>query len=183
MQIQSVAVFCGSKLGNDKAFELETKELGELLGLHKIKLIYGGGNKGLMGTVANAALKQNGEVIGVIPKVLVEWEQQHNGITELIVVNDMHERKKLMYQLSDAAIILPGGNGTMDEMFEMLTWNTLQIHNKKIFILNINGYYNHLVEFIKTMFKSDFLYEPWEERITVFPSVKSIFDFLALNKK
>ncbi len=183
MSIQSVAVFCGSKMGNDNLFEKETNHLGTLMGLNNIQLVYGGGNKGLMGTIANAALRNNGKVIGIIPEVLIEWEQQHTGLTELKIVSDMHERKKLMYQLCDVAIILPGGNGTMDEMFEMLTWNTLQIHNKKIFILNINGYYNHLIEFIKTMFHSDFLYEQWDERIKIFETAQSIFDFLALNKK
>lgn len=183
MSIQSVAVFCGSKLGNDESFKIETVALGELIGTNNITLIYGGGKKGLMGTIADAVLNKNGKVIGIIPEVLIEWEQQHTGITELKIVSDMHERKKMMYQLCNAAIILPGGNGTMDEMFEMLTWNTLQIHNKKIFILNINGYYNHLIEFIKTMYESDFLYEQWNERIKIFETAQAIFDFWALDKK
>lgn len=183
MSIQSVAVFCGSKSGNAAIFERETIHLGELIGMNSITLVYGGGKKGLMGAVANAVLSKKGKVVGIIPEVLIEWEQQHTGITELKIVSDMHERKKLMYQLCDAAIILPGGHGTIDEMFEMLTWNTLQIHNKKIFILNINGYYDHLIQFIKTMYNSDFLYEQWDERIKIFKTAQAIFDFLASNKK
>ena len=132
MQYTSVAVFCGSKSGNDPLYEQHAKELGKLLGQRKITLVYGGGNVGLMGSVANAAMEAGGEVIGVIPDVLVQWERQHTGLTRLHVVADMHIRKKMMYDLCDAAIVLPGGNGTMDEMFEMLTWNTLNIHDKKM---------------------------------------------------
>ena len=120
-KINSIAVFCGSKTGNNSKFISQTIELGNFLGEKNIKLIYGGGKVGLMGAVANATLQTNGQVVGIIPEVLVEWEQQHNDITELIVVDNMHVRKKMMYELSDAAIILPGGYGTLDELFEAIT--------------------------------------------------------------
>ena len=151
------------------------KQLGILMAMKNIKLVYGGGGKGLMGAVADAVMQANGNVVGVIPEVLLEWEAQHKGITELHVVSDMHVRKKMMYELCDAAVILPGGHGTLDEMFEMLTWNTLNIHNKKLFLLNSNGYYNHLVAHIHHMEKENFLYEKMEHRIVLVNEPAEIF--------
>lgn len=139
MQVKRVAVFCGSKNGNNPVFTADAFQLGKFMAENDITLIYGGGNKGLMGAIANAVMDHGGKAIGVIPEVLLEWEHQHEGITELHVVKDMHIRKKMMYELCDAAIVLPGGNGTLDELFEMLTWNTLNIHNKKIILLNSAG--------------------------------------------
>ena len=112
-----------------------------------------------MGAIANAVLSGNGNVIGIIPKILTEWEHHHEGITELIVVDDMHTRKKMLYEKCDAAIILPGGFGTMDELFEMLTWNQLSIHDKKIFILNTGGFYDHLIAHTHRMQEENFLYD------------------------
>jgi uncharacterized protein (TIGR00730 family) len=132
MNFTSIAVFCGSQMGSNPVFEQHAKELGEYLGKRNITLIYGGGRKGLMGAVADAVMKNGGSVTGIIPEVLIGWEHQHTGISDLQIVADMHQRKKIMYDLCDAAIILPGGNGTLDEMFEMLTWNTLKIHSKKL---------------------------------------------------
>ena len=114
MQLSSLAVFCGSKSGNDPLFIAHAKELGHLMAERNIKLVYGGGGKGLMGAVADAVMERNGKVVGVIPEVLLEWEAQHKGITELHVVADMHVRKKMMYELCDAAVILAGGYGTLD---------------------------------------------------------------------
>ncbi len=165
--IQSIAVFCGSKSGENEKFVQEAEVLGKFMGANQITLVYGGGKIGLMGAIANAVLSTSGKVIGVIPKVLVEWEQQHNAITELLVVDDMHTRKKMMYEKSDAAIILPGGNGTLDELFELLTWNTLKIHEKKVFILNIDGFYDALILHFSKMQDEDFLYEDWKQRIII----------------
>jgi uncharacterized protein (TIGR00730 family) len=164
---KSFAVFCGSKSGADPMYEKHAHELGLLMAAEKITLVYGGGNKGLMGAVANAIMENGGKVIGVIPEKLVEWEHGHHGITDLRVVADMHVRKKMMYELCHAAIVLPGGNGTLDELFEMLTWNTLNIHDKKIVLLNTNGFYNQLIAHIDTMFEQGFLYEVWRERLIV----------------
>src|SRR6478735_11899535 len=118
MAIRSVAVFCGSKAGNNPLFESHTKQLGYLLAEKNISVIYGGGNKGLMGAIANSTLEKNGKVIGIIPKMLSDLEQQHEGLTELTIVDTMHVRKQMLYEKCDAAIILPGGYGTMDEVFE-----------------------------------------------------------------
>jgi len=165
--IRSLAVFCGSQYGNIEMFSEHAKSLGELLAKRKVKLIYGGGNVGLMGIVANASLNGGGEVIGVIPKILASAERSHTGITELLIVDDMHIRKKKMYELCDAAIILPGGYGTMDELFEMITWNNLSIHNKRIFVLNSNHYYDYLLKHIGGMHQHGFLYENPADNITV----------------
>jgi len=120
MEFKSIAVFCGSKSGNNELFTRDAVMLGNLLAEKNILLIYGGGNKGMMGAVANAVLEKEGQVIGIIPELLLEWEQQHIAISELIIVEDMHKRKRLMYEKCDAAIILPGGFGTLDELFEIL---------------------------------------------------------------
>ena len=176
MKIESVVVFCGSKPGNNPVYTEHATELGKLLALAGIKLVYGGGNKGLMGSLADGLLTQQGKVIGVMPKLLVEWEQQHKGLTEIAIVPDMHTRKKMMYELCDAAVVLPGGFGTLDELFEILTWNQLKIHNKKIYILNSGGFYNHLIMHLKQMHYDGFLYEPLEDRIVVCDTPAEIFN-------
>lgn len=178
MPVSNIAVFCGSKSGTDPLYEQEAAALGKLMAEKKITIIYGGGNKGLMGAVANASMDEGGKVIGVIPKVLLEWEAQHEGITELRVVEDMHVRKKTMYELCDAAIVLAGGNGTLDELFEMLTWNNLNIHNKKIVLLNTAGFYQHLIEHIDTMAKEGFLYDNWRKRLIVCDTAQAAIDAL-----
>lgn len=165
MQIQSVTVFCGSKPGANPQYQKDAERLGVLIAQARFKLIYGGGNKGMMSAVANAALQNGGDVTGVIPQILVEWEQQHDGLTELIVTETIHQRKKVLYELCDAAIVLPGGYGTLDELFEMLTWNQLNIHNKKIFVLDTAGYYQHLAAHIQRMESEGFLYNSTEQRI------------------
>jgi uncharacterized protein (TIGR00730 family) len=122
-----------------------------------IGLVYGGGNVGLMGSVADGALSQNGEVIGVIPKSLMEKELGHGGVTELHVVTSMHERKQMMVDLSDGFIALPGGFGTLDELFETLTWLQLSFHDKPVGLLNVGGFFDGLIEFIDHMSRSGFL--------------------------
>jgi len=165
MSIRSVAVFCGSKKGNNPIFEQHAIELGKLIAILQLKTVYGGGDKGLMGIIADTILENAGHVIGVIPELLIEWEHQHNGLSELVVVPDMHSRKKMMYERADAAIVLPGGFGTLDELFEMLTWNQLKIHNKKIYILNSGGFYNHLRSHLRLLQKEGFLHDDMEERL------------------
>jgi uncharacterized protein (TIGR00730 family) len=178
MSITSLAVFCGSKTGNNPLFEKHATQLGYLLAEKNITLIYGGGNKGIMGAIANAVLEKEGKVTGIIPQLLTDREHSHHGITELIVVEDMHVRKKMLYEKCDAAIILPGGFGTLDELFEMLTWNQLNIHNKKIFILNSAGFYDHLLGHAKKMQEEHFLYDAVEERINVLSSPDDLAVFL-----
>lgn len=172
MKIKSLTVFCGSKSGKKPDYISEAAALGKWLALNNIELVYGGGNKGLMGTVANACLESGGKVIGIIPKLLLEWEAQHNGLTELIITEDMHDRKKLLYEKGDAAMVLPGGIGTLDELFEMLTWNNLKIHSKKVFILNVDGYYNALIQLLENMDEQEFMYQDWKNRFLVLNSME-----------
>lgn len=178
MSIQTVAVFCGSKDGLDPQFLQEATTFGNLLGTAGMSLVYGGGNKGLMGAVASGAMAAGVKVIGVIPELLIAWEHQHEGITELHVVSDMHVRKKMMYELCDAALIMPGGNGTLDELFEMLTWNTLKIHDKKIVLLNCNGFYDNLMAHMRTMQAQGFLYENVEHRLMVADNAEEAMQLL-----
>ena len=176
MTFQSIAVFCGSKTGNNILFAAHATQLGYLLAEKNITLIYGGGNKGLMASVANGVLEKGGKVIGIIPLVLTEWEHQHEGITELIVVETMHVRKRMLYEKCDAAVVLPGGYGTLDELFEMLTWNQLSIHDKPIYILNTDGFYDALLAHINKMLEEAFLYNKLEDSFTVVTTPEEIFN-------
>ncbi|MEO6538092.1 MAG: TIGR00730 family Rossman fold protein [Ferruginibacter sp.] len=178
MEIKAIAVFCGSKTGNNILFEQHATALGHLLSRKNITLVYGGGNKGLMAAIANAAMQNNGQVIGIIPKLLTDWEHQHDGLTELTIVDNMHTRKQMIYDKCDAAIILPGGYGTMDEVFEMLTWNQLNIHNKKIFFLNSGGFYTYLIAHIKIMHDENFLYDHPDTKMTVLHEPEDLLKYL-----
>ena len=178
MTIKSLAVFCGSKSGNDLLYCEHARQLGTLLSEKCITLIYGGGNKGIMGAVANAVLEGKGKVTGIMPTILAGPEHCHQGLTELFEVNDMHTRKRMLYEKCDAALILPGGYGTMDEFFEMLTWNQLNIHSKKIFILNTAGFYNGLIDFIKKMESENFLYQKVSDQMVVILKPDELITFL-----
>ena len=179
--IKSMAVFCGSKPGKNPLYEWHATALGEILAKHSIRLVYGGGNKGLMAAVANGALQSGGEVTGVIPRLLSEREHMHNGLTELHLTNDMHERKLQIYQRCDAAIALPGGYGTLDELFEIITWQNLAIHNKKVFVLNSGGFYSHLIAHMVMMQKENFLYQDPTEQLTVINEPGEIIPYLSLS--
>ena len=139
--MKRVCIFCGSSQGDDGVFAAAARETGEVLARHGFGLVFGGGNIGLMGILADAALAAGGEVIGVIPKALVDRELAHQSLTELRVVHSMHERKALMAELADAFIALPGGYGTLDEFCEVLTWAQLGLHRKPCGLLNVAGFY------------------------------------------
>ncbi len=151
MKITSVAVFCASSPGFDAVWAESARQVGAYLAKENITLVYGGGKVGLMGAVADAALAAKGKVIGVIPEFLDAKEIGHHGVTELIVVETMHERKMKMSTLCDGIIALPGGFGTLEELFEMITWAQLGLHSKPVAILNVNGFYDHLITFIEQM--------------------------------
>jgi uncharacterized protein (TIGR00730 family) len=176
--INKLAIFCGSKTGNNPLYEQQAVILADILAKQKIELIYGGGKNGLMGVVADTVLARGGIVRGVIPQVLKDWEHQHNDISELFVVDDMHVRKRKLYDLCDGAIILPGGFGTLDELFEILTWNQLSIHNKKIFIMNGGGFYNHLMAHMQLLSDEGFLYGRLEEKFTVLNEPEELEQYL-----
>lgn len=145
---KSICLFCGSSPGVDPAFRLAATQLGNTFAHKNIRLIYGGGHVGLMGIAADACLMAGGEVVGVIPKKLMEKEVGHTGLTQMHVVETMHERKALMTLLSDGFIALPGGFGTMDELFEALTWQQLAYHSLPVGVLNVSGFFDHLVQFL-----------------------------------
>jgi len=155
--MKSISVFCGSSEGNDPEIIEHAYNLGKTLAEQKITLIYGAARIGIMGKVAQAVIEHQGKTIGVIPKFLQTKEVAHTGLSELIVTDNMHQRKIKMYERSDGFIIMPGGFGTMDEFFEITTWGQLGLHQKPIGILNSNGYYDALILQCKTMVNRGFL--------------------------
>ena len=155
--IKRLAVYCGSAPGVDPAFAAATRDLGRLMAARGIDLVYGGGRLGLMGIIADTVLEHGGKVYGVIPEALVAHEVAHLGCTELHKVADMHERKAKMTELCDAFVALPGGIGTLDELFEAWTWNALGYHSQPLCLLNVNGFWNDLADFMDHVSASGFL--------------------------
>jgi len=174
-KFRSAAVFCGSKPGSHPIFAQHAAALGSLLAKNDVTLVYGGGNSGLMGVVANEVLDNAGQVVGVMPDLLIRREFRHNRLTQLHVVEDMHARKKLMYSLSEVVIILPGGLGTFDEMIEVMAWNSLSIHNKKIFIINSGGFFDFFIQQMKVLEQNGFLYSDASSALEVVDSPEQIF--------
>ena len=165
--MKRIAVFCGSSSGTETVFEKEAQTLGQTLAKEKIDLVYGGANVGLMGALANATLSEGGNVIGVIPTFLKSKEIAHLGLTELHIVASMHERKTKMNDLCDGAIALPGGFGTLEELFEMLTWGQLGLHQKPVGLLNVNGFYDELIQLMDTMVEKGFLKEVYRKLVLI----------------
>lgn len=157
IDLKSICVYCGSSEGSDKDIISQAQVLGKTLAKRDITVVYGAAKIGIMGTVAQAALDQGGNVIGVIPKFLMIKEVVHTGLTELIVNDTMHERKMKLQALSDGFITLPGGFGTMEELFEVLTWSQLALHQKPVGLLNVNGFYDDLLSALKNMVDKGFL--------------------------
>jgi uncharacterized protein (TIGR00730 family) len=155
----SVAVYCGSRFGDSPAFADAARSLGELIGRSGDTLVYGGGRVGLMGAVADAVMAAGGKVFGVIPQALMDREVGHAGLTELHVVQTMHERKQLMAERADAFISLPGGIGTLEELYEVWSWQQLGYHDKPVALLNVDGYYDALLEFHRVMHGRGFVSE------------------------
>ncbi|MBL4720783.1 MAG: TIGR00730 family Rossman fold protein [Alphaproteobacteria bacterium] len=153
----SICVYCGSSDQGPDSHRQAAQDLGETLARNKIRLVYGGGQIGLMGATADAALANGGEVIGIIPQFLKDLEVGHAGCTELIVTDTMHERKRKMVELSDAFAILPGGLGTLDETFEILTWRQLRLHDKPIILVNIDDYWSPLLALIENQINENYV--------------------------
>lgn len=154
-----VAIFCGARDGNSEEIISGAKDLIDALAENNSDIIYGGGRNGVMGIIADQGLKLGIKVTGVIPKFMVEVEVAHTGVTSLQIVSSMHERKALMAELADVFIALPGGFGTLDEIFEIITWRQIGLHNKAIGILNVAGYFDHLVSFLRHSVESGFISE------------------------
>lgn len=149
MALKSVCVFCGSRPGVRPAYQAMARQLGALIAERDLELVYGGGNVGLMGLLADACLEAGGRVVGVIPRALMEWEVGHEGLTRLEIVDSMHTRKARMAELAEGFIALPGGMGTFEELFEVLTWAQLGFHAKPVALLDVEGYYGPLVQMLE----------------------------------
>ncbi len=179
--IRRLAVFCGSNLGAQAAYRLAAVELGELLVRRGLGLVYGGGDVGLMGALADAVLAAGGEVIGVIPRHLEEEELAHRGVTELRVVAGMHERKQLIYELADAMAAMPGGIGTLEELLEALTWNQLHLHAKPCGLYNVAGFFDPLVAMLDHAVEQQFLHRECRELLVVEAGAERLLE--GLGKK
>lgn len=170
------AVFCGSALGADIAYVEQTKKLVKTLATKKIDLVYGGGQVGLMGTVANAAIAEGVSIIGVMPEALVNHELAHKGLSELKVVKDMHERKFFMSENADCFIALPGGAGTLEEFFEVWTWAQLGFHGKPCALYNVSGYFDPLLNFFQKMITEGFMKKSYLDMLIVSDSAEFLID-------
>jgi uncharacterized protein (TIGR00730 family) len=173
-----VCVFCGSYAGDDTAYAESARQMGRLMARHGLGLVYGGGNVGLMGELAEAALMEGGEVIGVIPRALLEREVGLTELPDLRVVDSMHERKALMAELSDGFVALPGGIGTLEEFFEVWTWAQLGMHHKPCALLNAAGYYDDLIAFLDRMVERGFLREAHRGLVMVETEPERLLDRL-----
>lgn len=174
--MKSIAVFCGSAMGNSKNFKEQAQALGESIANRGITLVYGGGRAGLMGVVADSALNAGGTVIGMIPQNLVDAELAHPLLTELHVVKNMHERKTKMSDLADAFIALPGGVGTLEEIFEQLTWGQLGLHQKPCAFLNIHGFYDELLNFLMKTTEAGFTQSRFTDALIFSSSIEEVLD-------
>lgn len=174
--MKNITVFCGSSFGSDELYKEQATLLEQTLAKQNIQLIYGGANVGLMGAVADGVLKEGGKAIGVLPHFLQSKEIAHQNLTELILVETMHERKTKMNDLCDGVIVLPGGYGTLEEFFEMITWAQLGLHKKPIAILNIDGFYDDLIKLVQTMVDKGFLKQINQEMLLVSDSIDELLE-------
>ena len=181
--MRRVCVFCGSRPGGSPSYEQAARELGRTLADAGMGVVYGGASVGCMGAVADSALDAGGEVIGVIPGSMVDRELAHKGLTELIVVESMLERKQIMADKSDAFVALAGGVGTLDELFEMLTWRVLNIQDKPIVLVNTEGYYDDLIAFLDRAVTDDFLRPQHRDLLEVADEVASVLELLGRPQK
>lgn len=174
----SICVYCAARVSDNPAYAEVATQVGRWLGKNNIRLVYGGGNTGLMGAIANAALENGAEVYGIIPARLMEVEMGHTGITELRVVKNMHERKQAMAEASDAFLTLPGGIGTFEEFFEAWTWRQLSYHANPIGLLNTNGYYDKLLEFTKSCITAGYMSQSQLDMLTIETEVEPMMQRL-----
>ncbi len=178
--MKRLAVYCGSSMGAKAQYEQCAKELGMAMVERGIDLVYGGGKLGLMGVIADTLLSQGGQVYGVIPEALRDHEVAHQGLTELHIVKDMHERKAKMTELTDAFVAIPGGIGTLDELFEAWTWRSLGYHNKPFALLDVDGYWHHLSLFLDGVAEQKFMSEERRKLLIEADDIGDVLDQLAL---
>lgn len=179
--VMSLAVFCGSRTGNNPRFEQEARALGHLMAQRKVRLVFGAGHIGLMGVVADAVLEKGGQAFGVIPQALVDKELAHQGLTQLVITRSMHERKGIMADQADAFVALPGGFGTLDEMFEILTWAQLGIHQKPVALLDGHGFFDGLITWMEQVVACGFLEPKCLQNLKVFRDPAALLDGIALQ--
>jgi len=179
--MQRICVFCGSQVGTNSLYQQAATDLGRLLAQHGYGLVYGGGHVGLMGVIADAVLASGGEVIGVIPESMVARELAHTGVTHLHVVPGMHERKARMAALADAFIALPGGYGTFEELFEVITWAQLGLHRKPIGLLNVAGYFNALKALVEHAITEGFIKSEHQRLLSIADDPATLLDTLGLS--
>ncbi|MEQ8782417.1 MAG: TIGR00730 family Rossman fold protein [Roseibium album] len=177
-QLTSVCVYCGSSFGSDPAHEAAATRLGQIIAEADLRLVYGGGSVGLMGTVANAALESGGKVTGIIPRFLEKREVMLDSLEDLVITNDMHERKHLMFERADAFIALPGGIGTLEEAVEMMTWAQLGQHKKPVLLANINGFWSPLLELLDHMRAQGYIRPDTEVPYLVAKKIEDILPML-----
>ena len=177
--MKRLCVFCGSSYGSSPSFTAAARELGEAIAARGIELVYGGARVGLMNEVADAALAKGGKVIGVLPRFMSQKELAHESLTELHVVETMHQRKQLMAELSDGFVALPGGFGTFEEIFEAMTWQQLHLHRSPCALFNVAGYYDKLVEFLDVSVASGFVRQDLHDSLIVANNVEDLFEGFA----
>lgn len=178
--MKRLAVYCGSSLGADPLYEQCARELGVEMVARGVDLVYGGGKLGLMGIIADTVLAEGGQVFGVIPEALRNHEVAHKGCTELHVVQNMHERKAMMTELTDAFVAIPGGIGTLDELFEAWTWRSLGYHAKPFALMDVNGYWSHLSQFLDVVADQQFMSAPRRKLLIESDNIDDVLDKLAL---
>jgi hypothetical protein len=176
--LRAACVFCGSLPGADSAYLQAARELGRALAGRRVTAVYGGGHVGMMGALADSALAAGGQVVGVIPEHLMRPEVAHQGLTELLVVDSMHTRKRVMAGRADAFIVLPGGYGTFEEMFEMVTWRQLRLHAKPVGLVNVAGYFDHLLAFLAHAQREQFIRPQHSGLLGVDSSIEALLDRL-----
>lgn len=176
--MRNICVFCGSSSGENEVYKSTAKLFGKLLAQNNITLVYGGGKVGLMGVMADSALKNGGKCIGVIPQSIADLEIAHDNLTQLHIVNNMNDRKAMMAELSEGFVALPGGFGTLDELSEVLTYNQLRVYDKPIGLLNINGYFDHLIRFFNHAVEERFVREEHRNNIIVSDNAEVLLESL-----
>ncbi|MFK7839244.1 MAG: TIGR00730 family Rossman fold protein [Bdellovibrionales bacterium] len=178
-KFHNICVYCASSSRVDEGYITMADAVGQLIASSGAALVYGGANVGLMGACADAVLEKNGKVVGVMPRCLMEREVAHEGLTTLHITETMQERQKMMADLSDAFVVLPGGIGTLAEFFEIITWRYLELHSKPIFILNHNEYWNHLIAMLEKSQQDGFLYRDLSDLVTVCDGFEDFRQYLS----
>jgi len=179
--VRAICVYCGSSNRVDESHKDSARRIGREIGERGLQLVYGGGRVGLMGIAADATLAAGGEVIGIIPDHIQELEVEHTGLTELHVVDSMHTRKRMMFDRSDAFVILPGGLGTLDETFEIITWKQLGLHDKPVIVVDAGGYWQPMLDMLEHMISAGFARPEHRRLFRVVDAVEAVFEALALE--